>query len=71
MEFKLFIPVSLKLKINRPYRRLVHRNDIYLKFRLLRVFIYLTLEELTQELADLENEGRQLDSLISESGLFK
>jgi len=29
------------------------------------------LDEMTQELADLENEGRQLDSLISESGLFK
>jgi len=29
------------------------------------------LEEMTQELADLENEGEQLDSLISESGLFK
>ena len=29
------------------------------------------LEEMAQELADLENEGGQLDSLISENGLFK
>ena len=29
------------------------------------------LEGMTQELADLENEGIQLDSLISDSGIFK
>jgi len=29
------------------------------------------IEKMTKELIYLENEGKQLDSLISESGLFK
>ena len=29
------------------------------------------IEEMNQELADLEEEGRQLDTFISDSGIFK